>query len=294
MTRLAVSLTVLAFVLPTRHASADDQTIYRWQDARGGLHFSNQLAHAPAKAGAVELAPLGSISGPSIRHVRASRGTRRTASPHRGAAPCGPADTRGLADAIATDVDARHVRPALSYLVGGRPIDASPDARVETLVTPWDPDAPQAHLSESAIAYPAGSSCPATPPLVRYPTASERRGPSHGLCDDYQRAFAQVGVAASRDTGVGRSFREVARAFVQVQHETDGATASGFRAARPAMFTSDAEALAPFMRVPLDPWIVAAHVAQTDDLADGANTLVNELTVALEEIDRAARASGCW
>jgi hypothetical protein len=85
------------------------------------------------------------------------------------------------------------------------------------------------------------------------------------------------------------------RAFVQVQLEGNVATASGFRVARAeGMFTTDANQLATRMTVPLDPWIVAAHVSQTDSLATESDALVEQLTVALEEIDRAARASGCW
>jgi hypothetical protein len=48
------------------------------------------------------------------------------------------------------------------------------------------------------------------------------------------------------------------------------------------------------MTIPLDPWIVAAHVSQTESLATESDQLVDQLTVALEEIDRAARATGCW
>jgi hypothetical protein len=165
---------------------------------------------------------------------------------------------------------------------------------VDTLVTDWDPDEPQAHLSQSAIAYPIGTSCPAAPPFVRYPTNQRRNGASRGLCDDYRRAFAQIGVAVSRDAGIARSFRDIARAFVRVREEGNVAVASGFRVARTGMLTSDAMQLAPHLTIPLDPWIVAAHAAQTNDLADDSDALVEQLTVALEEIDRAARASGCW
>jgi hypothetical protein len=171
----------------------------------------------------------------------------------------------------------------------------SDDATVRTLTTLWDPDAPQAHLSQSAIAYPAGSSCPTAPPLVRYSTTARRESASPGLCDDYRRAFAQIGVAANRDGGVGRSFRDIARAFARVRLEGNIATASGFRAAQAdGMFRSDAMQLAPHMTIPLSSWIVAAHVSQTESLASESEILVEQLTVALEEIDRAARASGCW
>jgi hypothetical protein len=129
---------------------------------------------------------------------------------------------------------------------------------------------------------------------VRYATNQRREGRSRGLCDDYRRAFAQVGVAASRDAGIARSFHEIAQEFLRVDAEGNVAVASGFRVARRDMFTSDAMQLAPHLSVPLDPWIVAAHVSQTEDLATDSDTLVEQLTVALEEIDRAARASGCW
>jgi len=102
-------------------------------------------------------------------------------------------------------------------------------------------------------------------------------------------------VKGSRDAGIARSFHDVASDFVRVGREENVATASGFRAAvADGMFVSDARALAPFMTVPLDPWIVAAHVSQTESLATETDELVDQLTVALEEIDRAARATGCW
>jgi hypothetical protein len=197
--------------------------------------------------------------------------------------------------AIVAGLAAEHPRERLTLLVGGLPLSASQDATVQTLFTPWDPDAPQAHLSQSAIAYPAGASCPTAPPLVRYSTNGRREAASRGLCEDYRRAFAQVGVATSRDVGIARSFREIAQHFVRVQHEGNVATASGFWAAlADGMPLSDAIVLAPHVTVPLDPWIVKAHVSQTERLASESDHLVEQLTVALEEIDRAAQASGCW
>jgi Domain of unknown function (DUF4124) len=285
---LAASLTLASSV------PGSAQTIYRWHDASGGLHFSNQSGRTPASATAVELPPLGSIQIPA-----SAKRTRRIGRAHTGtpppAAPCGPADPAGLAEAI--DLGLPNAAPAssLTLLVGGLPVSTSRDASVQTLVTPWDPDEPQAHLSQSAIAYPVGSSCPDFPPLVRYPTNTRRSAGSRGLCDDYRRAFAQVGVATSRDAGVARSFRDIAQSFVRIGLEGNDAVASGFRVAvDDGMFTSDAMQLAPHMTVPLDPWIVAAHVSQTESLATESDDLVEQLTVALEEIARAARASGCW
>jgi hypothetical protein len=200
-----------------------------------------------------------------------------------------------LTEAISSGLETTTPDARLTLLVGGVPLSTSPDAAIQTLVTAWDPDAPQAHLSQSAIAYPAGSSCPSAPPFVRYSTNGRRDRASRGLCDDYRRAFAQVGVAASRDAGIARSFGDIAREFVRVGQESNVATASGFRVAlAEGMFTSDAMQLAPHMTIPLSPWIVAAHTSQTESLAAESDALVEQLTVALEEIDRAARATGCW
>lgn len=294
MIRPAVCLSLVTAFLIGSMDAAHAQAIYRWRDAQGGLHFSNQSTRTPNEATAVELPPIGSIQIPPA----AKRTRQRARARHEGAppaAPCGPADPLGLIDAVSFGVATRTPDTDVTLLVGGVPVATSPDATVNTLVTSWDPDAPQAHLSQSAIAYPSGSSCPTAPPLVRYATNSRRERASRGLCDDYRRAFAQVGVATSRDAGIARSFGEIARGFVRVEREGNNAMASGFRAALDdGMFVSDAMQLAPHMTVPLDPWIVAAHVAQTESLATESDQLVDQLTVALEEIDRAARASGCW
>lgn len=287
-------LALTSSLLLSSTALAADQTIYRWRDASGGLHYSNQSRGTPTEATAVELPPLGSIHVPPALEAT---GPRRPSRRHGGrapASPCGPADPSNLAEAIQLGVDQIERDADLTLLVGGLPVSVSRDANVQTLVTPWDPDAPQAHLSQSAVAYPAGTSCPAAPPFVRYATNQRRDGVSRGLCDDYRRAFAQVGIAASRNAGIARSFREITRDFVRVRAEGNIAVASGFRVARDEMFTSDAMQLAPYLTVPLDPWIVAAHASQTDDLATDSEILVQQLTVALEEIDRAARASSCW
>ncbi len=294
MTRLLTMLFVTTLILPAHEAAA--QSVYRWRDADGGLHFSNQSERAPANAATVELPPLGSVSGPKMsKRAVARRGAGASRGSTSRALPCGPADPTGLIDAIVFGTRAARRDEGLTLITAGVPTSTSPDADVQMLVTAWDPDAPQAHLSQSAVAYPVGSSCPNTPPFVRYSTTTARDVRSRGLCDDYRRAFAQVGVAASRDAGIARSFRDIARDFVRVVDEGYVATASGFRVemAR-GMFASDASVLAPYMTVPLDPWIVNAHASQTAALAAESDALVEELTVALEEIDRAARASGCW
>ncbi len=293
MIRPAAALVATSLMLASS-AFASDQTIYRWRDANGGLHFSNQSNRTPTEATAVELPPLGSIEIPAPTKRAARRGAVRRHVVTPPVSPCGPADPSNLADAIVFGVANERRDEGLTLIVGGLPVEASRDASVQTLITPWDPDAPQAQLSQSAIAYPAGTSCPVAPPLVRYATNQRREGGSRGLCDDYRRAFAQVGVAANRDAGIARSFREIAHEFLRVSEDGDVAVASGFREIRDDLFTSDAMQLAPHLTVPLDPWIVAAHAAQTDDLAADSEALVAQLTVALEEIDRAARATGCW
>jgi len=293
MIRPAAALSFAVSLLLCSSVSAPAQTIYQWRDAKGGLHYSNESSRTPADASAVELPPLGTIQVPRApKRARTRVKARHEAAP--APAPCGPANPLGLAEDVTLGLAEQTPEADLTLLVGGVPVATDPDASVETLVTPWDPDAPQAHLSQSAIAYPTGSSCPDTPPLVRYPTTARRNGGSHGLCEDYRRAFAQVGVATSRDAGIARSFREIARSFIRVSREGNNATASGFREVADEMFTSDARELAKRMTIPLDPWIVAAHVSQTDSLASESDQLVDQLTVALEEIDRAARATGCW
>ena len=296
MTRLAivVALAPLLMLPALAHSATGD--VYRWRDANGVRHYSNRAARVPRHAATIALPRLGSISGPRVarradtgRTVRAVRGAAPTVS------PCGPADPSALVGAVVASVENESSDEGLTLVAAGVPVLASRDADVRTLVTPWDPDAPEAALSQSAIAYPGGTSCPSTPPLVRYATAAGREGRARNVCDDYRRAFAQVGVAVNRDTGVAGSFRDIARDFVRVGETGNVAVASGFRAAvASGMFTSDAATLAPYMSVPLDPWIVSAHASQSDTLADESAALVEELTVALEEVDHAARARGCW
>ena len=296
MTRLGI-IAVLApiFVLPSL-AQSTTNDVYCWRDAKGGLHYSNRATRVPKHATLVELPRLGSISGPrSARRTEAGRTARVARGAALLAAPCGPADPSALIGAVVASVENEHREEGLTLVAAGVPVFASRDADVRMLVTAWDPDAPQAPLSESAIAYPGGTSCPSTPPLVRYSIARGREGRARSVCDDYRRAFAQVGVAVNRDTGVAGSFRDIARDFVRVAGTGNVATASGFRAAGASgMFTSDAATLAPYMSVPLDPWIVSAHASQTGTLAAESDALVEELTVALDEIDHAARTRGCW
>jgi hypothetical protein len=248
-------------------------SVYRWRDASGGLHFSNRSDAVPQSAATIELAPLSVLPVP----VRARAGmitpVMAPGAPIRLATPCDVGDPEPLASVVGAHLDAKQ-HEDLTVVVAGMPIAHGRDA-VVTLKGP-DPIAdPAAPVDQGAIAYPAGAPCPALPPLTRYAIASGRRAPSRGACDDFQRAFAEVGVAVSRDEGVARSFRAVAEHFVAV-------AANGYGAGQGAG------------RVEIAPWIVDAHVAQTHELGEEAGEFVDELTVALEEIDGAARARGCW
>jgi len=101
----------------------------------------------------------------------------------------------------------------------------------------------------------------------------------------------------SRDQGVARSFRAIAEHFVEVAGRDY--TAGGRDAVLVPVVATDAHGPATFVaaeeeRVPLPPWAVEAHVAQTDQLGEESGAFVDELAAALEEIDAAARSIGCW
>jgi len=167
-----------------------------------------------------------------------------------------------------------------------------------------------APLEQAAIAYPASQGCPARPPLTRYEVGSTRHS-RRSICDDFRRAFAEVGVSASRDREVARSFRVAAERFAAVRAGgyavtvpplygvDDSRTRLAFSTFRSTERALDPIAfVSPIVRGPtelrLPTWIVEAHLAQLDELATETTDLVDELTVALAEIDRAARARGCW
>ncbi len=89
-----------------------------------------------------------------------------------------------------------------------------------------------------------------------------RREKGQGQCEWDGECRAHV--ASDQQAPCRMCSRDIARFFVRVDLEGNNATASGFRVAvEEGMFTSDAAELAPHMTIPLDPWIVAAHVSQT-------------------------------
>jgi len=99
----------------------------------------------------------------------------------------------------------------------------------------------------------------------------------------------------SRDQGVARSFREVADRFVDVAARDYTAAGRGGGAIVMLPTFGDAIVVQPAVqRVQLPPWVVEAHIAQTQELGAESADFVDELTVALEEIDSAARRAGCW
>jgi hypothetical protein len=286
--RLVVSsLAAVLLALPVR---APAEPIFRWTDAAGGLHFSNRPEAVPPSATEVELPPLVAPPASSNAGASSDEGATEPVAPENGG--CIGPDAGGLADAVAARLDAYGHLDDLTLLVAGLPV-ATPRDGITTVYLGNGGNGVSAPLEQAAIAYPAGSACPSRPPLARYAVASSRRSMPRRLCDDFQRAFAEVGVAVSRDQGVARSFRAIAEAFVDVAArgyatEPGRGVTLGNGLLRQAAYTGNAPGVA------IPPWLVEAHIAQTGELSAEAGDLVDELTVALEEIDAAARASGCW
>lgn len=277
--------------------------IYRWRDVKGGLHFSNRVEATPAQATEVTLPPLrayvptdveGFVTGlpvvtPGPRVASPPVAERRPSRSARAQVPCGVPDAGGVAAAVANRLGARQL-DGLTLIVGGLPVAYSADSRID--VKGPDADDPAGAAEQAAIAYPEGSRCPTRPPLARYAVASGHRSPARRLCDDYRRAFAQVGVAVSRDQGVAGTFREAAERFAEIAGR--GYVAGGRDALVPNAGALRTLAYVPEQRVPLPSWVVDAHIAQTNELGKESAGFVDELTVALEEIDSAARQAGCW
>jgi hypothetical protein len=161
--------------------------------------------------------------------------------------------------------------PDLTLFVSGTPVWYSSDANVEVLAA-GETDATAAG-EQAAIAYPASGACPRTPPLERYAVASAGPTSSGSLCGDYRRASEEIAIAVSRNQDVARTFRVAAVYMASPPTERETSQGQG---------------------VILPPWLVEATVAQTTELAAETEEFLEELTVAREEIQRAAHASGCW
>jgi len=298
MRRLSSLLTFCCIAMVADVGLADP--IFTWRDAKGGVHYSNRHEVIPSGASEVELPPLpvhilsrktGLPSDVARAVSMAPPGTRHP----RSLATCDAPDPSGVAAAVAERLGQRQL-DGLTVIVAGVPIAYSDSANIQVK----GPDAESSAASpaaQAALAYPAGSGCPSgRPPLERYSVASAARR-SRGLCEDYRRAFAEVGVAVSRDRGVAHSFRDIAEHFATVAARDY--TAGGRGAVLVPAVATDGRGPVTLVaaaeeRVPLPPWAVEAHVAQTDQLGAESGAFVDELAAALEEIDAAARSIGCW
>lgn len=311
MSRLASPLsrttTVAALLTAVLADAAGAASIYRWHDVAGGLHFSNRPEVVPGYAREVELPPIPTasvpVAGRSATAARLGAGTVSRPVPAlsvgRGPSWCGTPDPTGLIDAVTTRLARDRQLGSLTLLVAGVPVVY----RSGTITTMTSTDLSGDLLTpveQAAIVYPDGTLCPARPALARYAASSGRRGASRSICDDYRRAFAEVGIAVSRDQRIARSFHAIADDFSAI---ATGGYIAGRRAHVAAERRRDptrelratetiAELAGPSIELP--PWIVEAHIAQTGAIGDEAAELVEELTVALGEIDGAARARGCW
>ena len=265
------ALALVASALP-----APASTIYGWRDASGRAHFSNRRDQVPANAAP---APLGKLSIIEARPV--SSGSPVVSAPvavEPEVVPfqvpeCDLPDASPLIDAITARLEA--MRPdastveGLTLFVSGTPVSHSSNADV--IVLPGVVDEETTPSEQAAVAY-AGA-CPRTPPLERYAVAAPDDAPATGLCGDYRRAAAEIEIASSRNDSVTRTFQ--------------------FAAARlDALTAGDVELTATDVVPPT--WLAEAGAAQTAELAAEIEEFSEELTVAREEIDRAARAEGCW
>ena len=269
---------------------ASAASIFRWRDASGDLHFSNRVAAIPEGATEVTLPPI-VRAGPLMRAVPAPASVPIARMPAPARADCPPPDASGVVAAVATRLAGTRHLDGLTLIVGGIPVAYDSDTQIT--LKGADPNGrATAPVEQAAVAYPGGSHCPVRPPLERYAVSGGRRAAPARLCDDYRRAFAEVGVAVNRDQAVARSFHAIAERFVKVAAQGHAAGGGRVLALQAGALTT--LTYVPEERVPLPPWAVEAHIAQTDELGAESADLVEELTVALEEIDGAAQRAGCW
>jgi hypothetical protein len=319
-------LTVSLVVLLAQPAFADGASVYRWRDATGGLHFSNRADIAPESATPVDLPAL-SISRrghPYEAAATASPPRRRATRSAAARASCaGDGRAPYLARAVVRGAAPRIARAgqedSFTLLVDGEPVLYGRDTLMQH-VAGVDHDDRRAVLGMAALAYPDGvPPCRGRPALERYAVSAGRRHRAPSLCDDYRRTFAEVGVAVSRDHGVAQSFRAIAASYAETAAR--GYVAENVGVDEPLIWRAgprwptrrvvERRALGslrveggavPSGRtlveepwgVALPPWLVDGHIAQTAALADETEAFVEELAIALEEIDLAAQRAGCW
>lgn len=262
---------------------ASGETVYSWRDAANRLHFSNRAERVPSHAQLTSLPALGIAKPRPVADDRSSLAESPPASEDASVASpsepseCDVADPSGLIDAITSRLETMRsdgsADPGLTLIVAGTPVSYSPNADLQVL-TAGETDGTAAS-EQGAVAYPAGGGCPRTPPLERYAVTAPVRTSSSGLCADYRRASAEIDIATSRNENVARTFE-----FAEARFDSS---------------TADGEASGGVGReIELPPWLVEVGEAQTAELAVEIEEFSEELTVAREEIDRAARAQGCW
>jgi hypothetical protein len=290
-------LAAVLLLLPARDLGASD-VVYRWTDAAGVLHYSNGGGGVPGEATADPLPSLSTIAragtaGPLPERRAPARAAVRP-SPR---AACGLPDESGLADAVARRLEEAGELSRLALFVGNVPVAYGADAVVRVYEPERYPRLWASVEDGVPVAYPAAAPCPTRPPFVRLPVRASEPGGGQKLCADYRRAFAEVGAAVDRNTRVAAPFREIAERYIEIALRGYEATPLGGGEGAPVVAGPDTmAALAQPVpqRALLSPWVTEAHVTQLSELARETRDFVEELTVALEEIDRAARARGCW
>lgn len=372
MTPLTASLAILGFLFTVASAHADP--IYCWHDADEQLHCSNRVERVPPGAKVASPPPLGHLSTRRIRPLSPSPTRKSRPSRERDMreqrSDCPPAQPTRVGEMIAKVIDPeydsnrRHGHQAFTLFVDGEPMMYRSGARLQA-VAGIDANSPSASLKDASLAFPSGSRpCMGYPPLEAYPVRGGSGTSPNGLCSDFRRAFAQVGITANRDDSVLRSLRAVAkdvaeaaakgyffgsgrdvpmhvrvldgerlvplRPFVRprgrraeddkIRRHYQHVRYSGGRPVRSRPVTLEVPAqtgrygeptwsavpkrtgarhqrwveMLPPTVVVQPRWLVDAHAVQTAEIAAETEAFVDELTIALEEIDRAARAAGCW
>jgi hypothetical protein len=250
-------------------AAASAEPFYRWRDPAGHWHFTNRSEAVPPGAQEITLRPLDTVQVSTVPDDRSGSIESPALPPDRSVAlpprapGCAVADPSALIEAIRARLDAGDTNaPAdLALFVGGVPVSYSSESVVQLLAGHGTDDI--VATDQAAIAYPSGGACPRTPPLERYAVSAPIAPSSSGLCADYHRASSEIDSALARNA-------DIARPFVLASN-------------RPAERT-----------VVQPEWVVEASAAQTAELAAEIGELHDGLTVAHEEIDRAAHAQGCW
>jgi len=279
-------VTVLILLSVAGRASAD--TLYRWSDQAGRLYFSNRADQVPRRARAMKLPELGTVMWSEGDDGQSPAAQTQPVSGD-GAVPSAVAATRcPLANAsrLISAVTSRlrsmqsgvSANSGLSLFVAATPVWYTSDQNM--VLVPGEIAGEKAASQQAAIAYPEGSGCPPVP-LERYAAVSGEPSASAGLCDDYRRASAEIDIATERNESVARTFEYAAQRFGSVRTDADSSE----------VIPSGSD-LVTGVRLPA--WVVGSTAASSAELATEINEFSEELVVARQEIDRAARAQGCW